>query len=92
MKEKFKNRKIDSDTKIISESYLTLDGFNCLHEKWVWEATKGESIIFLTDEIGDMNQKDLEDIVNKSGLVKKYSLTYSKGKEFTYVNFNFSVS
>ena len=91
MIEKFKNRKIDSGTEILKESFVKIGRFNCLHEQWKWESTKGESVIFLTDEVRDLNQKDLEDIVKSSGFVKKYVFTHSKGNEFTYVNFNYSV-
>ena len=45
-REKFKDRSIEPDTKILSERHLNHDGYDVLVEEWFWDGITANSLIF----------------------------------------------
>ncbi len=91
-KELFKSRSIDEDTKILSATYISHDGLDVLWEKWFWDGIKGNSLIFLSEQVKEISDTALEETVK--GIAEDISgdTTLSRKGEFTYFNFNFKTS
>jgi len=90
MNEKFNNIPLEPDTKIQFSSPMKWGDLDIVYQKWSWGGIRAESIIFLTEDVKDMNDKALEDEVREGPLVRKDSkVTIKRGDEFTFVNFNF---
>ena len=90
MNEKFKNIPVEVDTKILISSPMRWGELDIVYQKWNWEGITAESIIFLSDDLKEMEDKALEDDVRVGPLVRKDSqITIKRGEKFTFVNFNF---
>ena len=90
MNEKFKNIPVEVDTKILISSPMRWGELDIVYQKWNWEGITAESIIFLSDDLKEMDDKALEDDVRVGPLVRKDSqVTIKRGDKFTFVNFNF---
>jgi len=88
--EKFKNIPVEVDTKILISSPMRWGELDIVYQKWNWEGITAESIIFLSDDLKEMDDKALEDDVRVGPLVRKDSqVTIKRGDKFTFVNFNF---
>ena len=93
MNEKFKNIPVEEDTHIILSSPMKWGDLDVVYQIWSGEGIKAESIIFLNDDVKDIDDETLKADVNDSPIVKdKGKLTMSRGEEFTFVNFNFIAS
>lgn len=89
---KFFNVPTDKDTNVFYELELKFNSYDVLHQKWDWDGIKGESLIFLIEDVKDLSKEDLIELVNSSPIVEnKEQTTYSVDKSNTYVflNFNF---
>ena len=95
MSDKFKNIPVDKETKIIMESPMKWGELDIVYQKWYWDGITAESIIFLSDDVKDMDDEALEKDVRDGPLVQGDSkVTISRGDEYTgdeytFVNFNF---
>ena len=90
MNEKFKNIPVEVDTKILISSPMRWGELDIVYQKWNWEGITAESIIFLSDDLKEMDDKALEDDVRSSPLIHVDSqVTIKRLDEFTFVNFNF---
>ncbi|MCZ2102210.1 MAG: hypothetical protein LC107_11800 [Chitinophagales bacterium] len=91
--EKFKNVGSEPDTKIISRNPIKLQNYDALHEVWFWDGIKGESIIFVADEVKDLSKEEIIDLISVDSQIEvksKTQMTLSKNNpEFMFVNFNF---
>jgi len=89
--ERFKNVPIDNDTKILFESIMKFDGEDILYQKWRFDGIVGESIIFRTENVGNMSDKELIEYIATSDIVtNKSSITISRNDDtYTFLNFNF---
>ena len=91
MSSKFEAVPVEKDTKIFFQQEAKLGEYDVLYQKWFWDGITAESIIFLTDDISDLADDEIESYVKSSPLVKqnsKFTLTHSE-TGFTFVNFNF---
>ncbi len=90
MSNKFENIPVEEDTKILMSSPMRWGELDIVYQKWNWEGITAESIIFLTEDVKDMDDVALEDDARDGPLVQKDSqITIKRGEAFTFVNFNF---
>jgi len=90
-KNKFEQVPVEEDTRILFRTEATLGKFDILYEKWFWGGITAESIIFVSEDVADLEDCEIEDEVKTSPLVNKgSSITLKRSKSgFTFVNFNF---
>ncbi len=90
MNEKFKNLPVEEGTKILFSSPMKWGELDIVYQKWNWDGITAESIIFLSEDVKEMDDKALEADVRDGPLVKKDSkMTISRTDKYTFVNFNF---
>ena len=90
MNEKFNDIPMDKDTKILFSSPMKWGNLDIVYQKWNWEGILAESIIFLNEDVEDMDDEALESTVRVGPLVGKDSqITIRRLENFTFVNFNF---
>ena len=90
MSNKFENIPMETDTKLEFRSAMKWGELDIIYEKWNWEGIRAESIIFLNEDVKDLNDEALEADVRDGPIVREDSLvTIKRGDEFTFVNFNF---
>lgn len=95
MNEKFKNVPLESDTKILKQKECNIGGYDTLYQKWKWESTIAESIIFAKDDVAHLNDDEVQQLVVNSELANSQSsaMTISRGKsDFVFVNFGFKIT
>jgi len=91
MSNKFENIPLEEDTRILMSSPMRWGELDIVYQKWNWEGITAESIIFLTEDLKNMNDVALEADVRSGPLVKSSSqVTIKRLDKFTFVNFNFS--
>ena len=91
MLEEFNNIPREKDTKILFSSPMKWGELDIVYEKWIWSGIAAESIIFLTEDVKEMDDNALEADVRDGPLVRKDSeVTLKRGDKFTFVNFNFT--
>jgi len=90
MNEKFKNIKTDEDTKIIFRKDVLINRLEALHEKWNWDGILGESLIFVSNEVKEINEELFVLVLTSNGYFEDSTrITLKNIGEFTFVNFNF---
>ena len=89
-KNKFEQVPVEEDTRILFRTVATLGKYDVLYEKWFWDGITAESIIFVSEDVADLKDSEIEDEVKTSPLVNKESpMTLKRDKSgFTFVNFN----
>ena len=91
MNNKFENIPLEADTKILMNSAMKWGELDIVYQKWHWEGITAESIIFLSDDVKEMDDEALEADVRDGPLVNGDSqITIKRTDKFTFVNFNFS--
>lgn len=90
---KFENLPVEFDTKVISREQIKILNYDAMHEIWSWDGIKGESIIFVTEEINELSENGIIDLVKSAFQIEDISqVTISQGKsDYTFVNLNFEV-
>lgn len=87
---KFDNVPVEEDTKILARIEATLDDYDVLYEKWFWDGIHAESIIFIADDVKEMDDEAFKAFVAESPFVEDTNMTIKRdSKGFTFVNFNF---
>lgn len=90
MTDKFINLPTEKDTKILFRSPMRWGDLDIVYEKWYWDGITAESIVFLTENVKELDDESLEADVRDGPLVRQYSkVTIARGDEFTFINFNF---
>jgi len=90
MSNKFENIPVEEDTKILMSSPMRWGDLDIVYQKWNWEGIVAESIIFLSDDVKEMDDEALEADVRSSPLIHVDSqVTIKRVEKFTFVNFNF---
>ena len=90
MSNNFDSVSVEEDTRILRNQETTLGQYDVLHQKWKWEAITAESIIFMNEDVVDLEDKELEIMVKESPLFKGGQTTLKRSESgFTFVNFNF---
>ena len=90
MNEKFNNIPVEEGTRILMSSPMKWGELDIVYQKWNWEGITAESIIFLSDDVKEMDDEALEADVRSSALINVDSqVTIERVEKFTFVNFNF---
>jgi len=90
MQNRFKDIPQDSNTVIIFESPMKFEDNDILYQKWASDSIIAESVIFISNDIKDMSDEELEEYVRSSDIVNFDSqITISRGEKYSFVNFNF---
>lgn len=91
MTNKFNNIPEDEGTRILNEEIVKIAQLDALHQKWVWEGTIAESLIFDEKDVKHLNDEELKKLVRSTSKVNPdSSLTISRsGSGYVFVNFNF---
>ena len=90
MQNRFKDVPQDSNTVIMFESPMKFEDNDILYQKWASDGIMAESVIFVSNDIKDMSDEELEEYVRSSDIVNFDSqITISRAKEYSFVNFNF---
>jgi hypothetical protein len=90
MSKKFDSVPVEEDTIVLRNQETHLGEYAVLHQIWKWDTIIAESIIFLDEEVIDLEDQDLETIVKSSPFYKKGQTTIKRSElGFTFVNFNF---
>ena len=91
MSNKFENIPVEEDTRILMSSPMRWGDLDIVYQKWNWEGITAESIIFLSDDVKEMDDEALEADVRDGPLVKSTSqVTIKRLDKYTFVNFNFT--
>ena len=92
MSDKFDNIPVEKDTRILFSSPMKFDPFDIVYQKWSWEGITAESIIFMSEDVAEMSDEELEQMVQSSPIVTDdLGVTISRGEVYTFVNFNFVI-
>ena len=68
MTQKFDGVPVDKDTRILFRHPAKLGKYDVLYEMWSWESIKAESIIFVTDDVSEITDDELEkDLISIAG-------------------------
>lgn len=88
---KFTNIPVEEDTIIKKNTLIEIEGLQALHQNWVWDGIAAESLIFIADEVTQLDDDKLTLLALASKLPNEESkFTISRDREgFTYINFNF---
>ena len=90
MSGKFDCLGVDEGTRIVFRRPLTVSGLDAMHEKWVWEGIVGESVVFASDDVRTLGDRELEVVVCALPFCDgETGVTISRGEKYTFVNFNF---
>jgi hypothetical protein len=88
---RFANVPIDSDTTIVSQHQVTVQGISALHQHWRWDGVCAQSLIFVAEDIAQLSPEELKTMLLKAGLLQlDQSITTSTTTNgYAFVNFNF---
>jgi hypothetical protein len=91
MNAKFKDVPVEEDTRVLRREVVTVGGREVLHEIWTWDGVRGETIVFVSKEVGGLRDTELEAIVRQSNMVELGSQITIKRSDsgFTFASFNF---
>lgn len=94
MESKFKNVRVEPDTKILFQVDAKFGEYPVRYQKWYWDGIIAESLIFDENDIAAFTDQGLESEVRSSPLIKSDSkVTVSRAESgFVFVNFNFEPS
>jgi hypothetical protein len=83
--EKFRDLKVDPDTRILAREEKKIAGFDAVHEKWAWDGIVGESYIFASGDVAHLGDEELMKTVKPD----PENATLKRGERYTFVNFGF---
>jgi hypothetical protein len=91
MNNKFAVVPLEKDTNVLFELDATLDDYDVLYQMWSWDGITAESFIFLSSDIADMTDEEVQTLAKSSPMIKADSeLTLVRHVDgYTFVNFNF---
>ena len=92
MSDKFEGIPVEGDTAVLLNTPMQFDGLDCMFQVWLWDGIKGESLIFVNEEVAHLDDPDLKSAVRRWGLVKdEADITLRRSDSgFTFLNFNFT--
>jgi hypothetical protein len=86
---KFRMLRLEKDTRLLKpRQYRTVGGYPVAVEEWSWEGTRGNSIVFLTSDVGELTDKALLDLLTLE-VAGVTDATISRRDNFVYVNHSF---
>ena len=92
--EDFKDLTVDKGTKILSRKLAQVGGYTAMHEYWMWDGIKAESLIFCSDDVSQLSDDDLKSICVAGNFIldkdNPYDFTVSRSttSNFTFASFN----
>ncbi len=91
MNSKFKDVPLDDDTAIIGEREVKLAEYDALYQMWSWNGITAESLIFLSDDMAELSDAEIESLVRQSPFFHEESKMTIERSESGYIftNFNF---
>ena len=79
---KFKNIPQDEDTRIFSRKLQKYENLEFCIEHWSWDGIHGRSVIFLTAQVKDKTDQELETLARKlSAATEKHKATITRDDE-----------
>lgn len=85
----FKNVPLDEGVKIVKQQEDKIGNYNVLFQFWVMEGVSAVSAIFLSSEVADISDSELQNLVKKECNTEE--TTISRGEDYTFVNYGFNV-
>lgn len=85
--QKFQHVPSDTDTTIIRQEIVSVDGIEVLKQEWRWEAVKAKSLILSNTDADAMTDDELKQLVKDD----KTQVIVKRCQEFTFVNYCFRV-
>ena len=83
-------RRIEEDTRILSENYLRADEIAMLLEKWSADGVRGSTVVFLTEHVTRMDDATLQQFLTGQGLdLGSAGVTIVRREYHVFVNFGF---
>ena len=91
MNSKFDTVPLEKDTNVLFELDASLDDYDVLYQMWSWDGITAESFIFLSSDIADLTDEEVQTLAKSSPMIKADSeLTLVRHADgYTFVNFNF---
>lgn len=88
---KFVNVPVEEGTIIKKNTIIGVSGLQVLHQKWVWDGIAAESLIFIADEVDQLDDDKITLLALSSKLPRVDSkFTIAREREgYTFINFNF---
>lgn len=88
---KFEGVPVEDGSRILAQVEAMLGEYEVLYQKWAWEGVLAESLIFVSEDLENKTDTEIQNIVRESPLVRDNSIiTISKTNSgFTFANFNF---
>lgn len=89
MSGKFDGVPDDEYTMVLYRKEYKFDKYDVLYEVWSFDGIIGKSIIFLSEDVVDLSDNEIEkNVIDRLALSQDYSFTVSRSKSgFTFVNF-----
>jgi hypothetical protein len=89
---KSKNIPTEQFKKVLLKEQIELCGYVVRYEIWAWEGCLAECLIFDNDEIGGLNDQEIETLVKTLDMIKYgIDMSFHRMEDFTFVIFNFQV-
>lgn len=90
MGRKFDDLIVDEDITVLFHLEDRWEGYDVVWQKWHLDGIDAESLIFLSDDVKDVPDAELEEKLRKSALFKSdFGVTINRHKQHTFLNFNF---
>ena len=88
---KFASVPVDADTRITAQQLVQVNGWDALHQRWVWEGVSAQSLVFVASDIADASDETLLQMAADADLHKAdedHTVTRSDSG-FVFLNFGF---
>jgi hypothetical protein len=88
---KFTNVPVEEDTIIRRNTLIDLDGLQALHQDWVWDGIAAESLVFIADEVAQLDDDKIT-LLALSSRLPRVGSKFTIARErvgYTFINFNF---
>jgi hypothetical protein len=87
---KFDGLTVDEEITVFFHLEDRWEGYDVVWQKWHLDGIDAESLIFLSDDVKDVSDTELEDKLRRSALFKSdFGVTIDRKDLYTYLNFNF---
>lgn len=89
---KFSGIPKDSGMKLLKNSAIQVASFDAVHQRWLLDGMKGESVVFLETDVSAISDDALTSMVMEMDLANtgSQSTVVRNSSGFAFVNLNFS--
>ncbi len=89
MSSRFNDVSQENVVTVIFEQETTLGNYEVLFQKWHANGIAGNSFIFVTDDIAELNDNELEELIRTSSFFEDTAdIALRRSTRYTSVNFN----